>query len=476
MILVYPNFYCVTQIDEKSREFQNLLYNFAIWNKVYHRYETHTFKYIDNNVHLPSTVPLGQIQKIFPFHQVEYHLDEYPAPRQISYNMKYGPRNEIQREMEAFLFDLTKKDTDQRYIGVPPGTGKTFSVVNMVSQLKLVPLIVVNTSSLADQWKREFLKHSDLKESDIYLLSGSDSVFREMGSKKKHKVYIAIHRTLGNLIAQDPVLLTEMHQKLGIGIRITDEFHLEFTNICAINNVSNVKYTVYLSATPDRSMFEESQLFGRIFKNVDYYNGSHLQHQKYHNIAIYPYNSLPSPAELQKVEGKFGFNRNIWAANVMNNSEDIFRETVVDIIKLLKLTQRQKRTAFIVPTLKMVDCIKDTIKTNFPMFDTKTFTGDTPDEDRAEALQADIIVTTEKIFATGMDVKNLEIVVNFTPIGSAIQIEQTVGRLRNLTANNRVSVFVDATDYGYNTCVRHLNQVRLPYYKRVAQKIIKVEK
>jgi len=470
-ILIYPNFYVIENVQEKSYDMNTTLYNWAVWNKVYHRYESHVFKYIDNNIHLPSTIPLGTIQKLYKGRKVEYRLDEYPKPREISFNMKYGSRNELQQECEIFLYDFIKEDTAQKYVGLAPGSGKTFLTWQLISQLKMASMIVVNTTYLAQQWKNEALKHSDLKDKDVVILSGLASVMSEMEKPKKAKVYIAIHRTLGNMISQDLTLINEMNAKLGIGLRVFDEGHLEFTNICHINCVSNVKYTLYLSATPDRTCFEERTIFAKIFKHIPYYNGKHIVNSKYHKILIYKYNSEPSEQELKATDTKFGFSRTVWSKNVYENSSDILKNTIIDIFTKLKLHQREKKIAIILPTIKMIEMFRDVLRKEFPRLTTMEFIGSTPKDKRMEVLKSDIIVTNEKMFATGVDVKDLEIVINYVPIGNLVNIEQTVGRLRNLTSQNKVSIFIDAVDVGYAECERQLTKVRMTYYKRIAKEI-----
>jgi superfamily II DNA or RNA helicase len=67
---------------------------------------------------------------------------------------------------------------------------------------------------------------------------------------------------------------------------VFDEAHVEFKNICRINSFSNVLYTIYLTATPNRSQFLENKLYEKVFKNVPYFDGRTLAPERYHNVLL----------------------------------------------------------------------------------------------------------------------------------------------------------------------------------------------
>ena len=108
-------------------------------------------------------------------------------------------------------------------------------------------MIIVDTSELALQWKRISFNHTNLKDEDIVIISGEASVTKEIKSQNG-KVYIAIHRTLTNMLSNDLNSINNLMNKLGIGVRVFDEAHVNFNNVCMINALSNVEYTIYLTA------------------------------------------------------------------------------------------------------------------------------------------------------------------------------------------------------------------------------------
>jgi superfamily II DNA or RNA helicase len=50
----------------------------------------------------------------------------------------------------------------QRLISLPTGSGKTFVTISAIQELKMKALIIVDKISLAEQWKNQFLLHTDL--------------------------------------------------------------------------------------------------------------------------------------------------------------------------------------------------------------------------------------------------------------------------------------------------------------------------
>jgi hypothetical protein len=150
------------------------------------------------------------------------------------------------------------------------------------------------------------LKHTDLIEADIKILSGQDAVKKEK-EETSGKIFIAIHRTLGNIISEDSNSLNSLMNKLKIGVRIFDESHVDFKNICAINSLSNVEYTLYLTATPSRSNFNDNTLYGKVFKKIPYFNGENNASEKYHSVVFYKINTYPNLETKLNIKTRYGF-------------------------------------------------------------------------------------------------------------------------------------------------------------------------
>ena len=473
MIEVGRNSIVVRNVDKKSEEYKKAQYLYSLYDKVTHKYTFSAYMEEDNDLYFPSSITLEEIEKIFPNEEVSVDFKNTAKAKTVSYNMVHQPKNELQNKSIQFLLKM-KRDLEihQRFLSLETGSGKTYVTINIISQLKKKPMIIVDTVDLADQWKREFLKHTDLNEEDILILSGQESIDSEI-AKPTAKVYVAIHRTLSNMISNDINSINVLMNKLGIGIRIFDEAHVEFGNICRINSLSNVEYTIYLTATPSRSNFNDNSLYAKIFRKVPYFNGKEMSGEKYHTVVLYRYDSCPSFEDKISVRTKYGFSQAKWANYILNDGYEKLLEAINEIITKFKLDKRNMKIAMMFPTIELIKKVKKDLEELFPdVFTIGTFIGEINKNKRLDELNKSLILTNDKIFDKAIDVQDLEILINFVPIGSLVKTEQIIGRLRN--REDSQSILIDATDIGFDECVRN-EKLRKRFYKKKAKKIIEIK-
>lgn len=462
----------VRNVNLQSKNYKDAEYMFSLYDKVTHKYTFNAFYVEGNDLYFPSSITLPVIQSLFPNEDVSINFNTTARGKTISYNMVHEPRDEIQKKAIAFLMKM-KNDNNcsQRFLSLETGTGKTYVTINMISKFKKVPLIIVDTLDLAAQWKREFLNHTDLTDKDIAILSGQDSIDKEL-SNRTAKVYIAIHRTLGNMLSSDINSVNNLMNKLGIGVRVFDESHVDFGNICKINALSNVRYTIYLTATPSRSAYMDNSLYAKVFKNVPYFNGKDLGSEKYHTVVLYKFDSKPSLDDKLSIKTKYGFSTAKWAKYVSNDGYDLLLEAITNIFNIFKLDKRNKKTVIMLPTIELIKKFEKNLPELFPNLDIGIFIGELSKEKREKALEHKFILTNDKIFDKGLDVKDLEILINFVPFGSLVKTEQIIGRLRN--REGYLSILIDVTDKGFIECERQL-KLRKRFYKKKAKKIIELK-
>jgi superfamily II DNA or RNA helicase len=473
MIEVGRNSIVVRNVDQKSPEYKKANFTYSLYDKVYHKYTFNAYTLIDNDMYFPASITVPAIQACFPKDDVIINYKTTAPAAVINYNMKHYPRNLLQKKALEFLMKIkTDNDQRERFLSLATGSGKTYITINFISQMKLRAMIVVDALDLADQWKREFLNHTDLKDEDIAILSGQDIVDAELKDPKR-KIYIAIHRTLGNMLTSDANSVNMLMNKLKIGIRVFDESHVDFGNICKINALSNVEYTIYLTATPSRSNFNDNSLYGKIFKNIPYFNGRDIEDEKYHTVVLYPMNTHPDIDTQASVRTKYGFSAALWAQYIMNGGYDYFLQTIEDIITKFNLIERKKKVAIMLPTIELIKKLKQDLLKNHPDMNIGTFIGEIKKEDRLAELSKQFILTNDKIFDKAIDVEDLEILINFVPLGSLVKTEQIMGRIRN--GPNKVCLLIDITDYGFQECIREF-KIRKRFYKKKAKKIIEIEK
>lgn len=474
MIEVGRNSIVVRNVDLKSEEYKKAQYIYSLYDKVIHKYTFSAFLEENGDLYFPSSITVEELQKVFPTEEVAVDFKNTAKAKSCSFEMVHQPKDELQRKSIQFLMKMKKDlETHQRFLSLETGSGKTYVTINIISQLKKKAMIIVDTVTLADQWKNEFLKHTNLSDNDIIILSGQESIDAEVANPTG-KIYIAIHRTLGNLISNDINSINILMNKLGIGIRVFDESHVEFGNICRINSLSNVEYTLYLTATPSRSNFNDNSLYAKVFGKVPYFNGKELSGDKYHTVVMYSFNSNPGLDDKIAVRTQYGFNQAKWSQYIENDGYQSLLEAITEIITKFQLDKRKMKIAMMFPTIELIKKVKKDIEYLFPdVFTIGTFIGEVPKNKRFEELDKSLILTNDKMFDKAIDVQDLEILINFVPISSQPKTEQIIGRLRN--RQNYQSILIDVCDNGFDECSRNA-KLRKRFYKKKAKKIIEITK
>lgn len=469
MIEIGRNSIVVRNVDFESKEFKRANAIYSLYDKVQHKYSFSAFTIIDNDVYFPASIGINEIIKCFPKEDTVTNYMTTAKSSIIKYSMIHQPRDDLQKKAIKFLMNI-KNDNIQRsrFLSLATGSGKTFVSIACISQLKKRSMIIVDSLALADQWKREFLNHTDMKESDISILSGQESVDTE-SKNPSAKVYIAIHRTLSNMLSTDFNSVNILMNRLKIGIRIFDESHVEFGNICKINSLSNVEYTFYLTATPNRSNFNDDSLYSKIFKQIPYFNGKDIVNNRYHTVVVFPFNSHPSLDVRASCRTKYGFSIQKWANYISTTGYDLFLEAVVDLFTKFKLLSRNKKTAIVLPTIELIKKLSKDLKELYPDIDLGLFIGEIKKEKRVDELNKAFILTDDKMFDKAIDVPGLEILINFVDFGSLVKIEQLIGRLRY--NKDKSSIFFDMVDFGFDECRNHY-KIRKRFYKKHTKSII----
>ena len=106
------------------------------------------------------------------------------------------------------------------------------------------------------------------------------------------------------------------------------------------------------------------------------------------------------------------------------------------------------------PTIELIDKTYNDLNLRYSNLNIGKFIGDIKKDKRTEELQKQIILTNPKIFGKGIDVSDLDCVINYSQLSSKVNIEQILGRLRNNPGHSHV--LIDVTDWGYYQCRNQL--------------------
>ncbi len=475
MIEVGRNNIVIRDVDFNTKEYDDFYKAFSVYDKVCFRYVNNVFTIVNNDVYIPSSITADVILKYFPNKKVVKNYLTTSIYSGVSYNMVNQIRDDLQREGLKFLKRMKyDPENKQRFLSLATGKGKTFTSILLTKELNVRPLIIVDKISLAEQWRNQFLLHTDINENKIKIISGAKTIKDE---NSDCEVFIAVNRTLDSMIAKDKNSMSQLCKDLKIGIKIFDEAHHNMKSTCQINSLSNVEYILYLTATPSRSQFSEDIIYSRIFKKIPYFNGKFVDNvvERYLNVILYRFDSEPPAIVKANISTNRGFSINNWCRWLYDKGKEKFDECLLEIMDEFKLFDRKMQTVIILPEIELIENTKIILDEYLKKYEIECskLTGSMKEKDRIEAVKNQFILTTSKMFEKALDKEEIECIINFDQFRSAVKLEQTMGRIRY--GKDKRHIYIDVTDRGFPQCKSMLTD-RKRLYKAKVKSIVDYKK
>lgn len=459
----------------------------SVWDKTRFRYRFFAYKYNeeDKEIIFPGGINKYRLEKQLSDHNVVDNSRKFLINCRHNKPIKilYPPKSVIQEKAVKFLLGNSfSSKSSQKMLSLNTGEGKTYCAINYIASKKRIPLIFVDLDTLVQQWKNSILKFTDVKEDEIYVFSGIESVRKilkmDISEVNKFKFFIGIYKTINTAINKN--LFLELFDKVRFTTKIFDEAHTNYEAIFNIDSITDCE-SIYLTATPERSDPIENKVFQNMFYDVKRFS-SHSTNEtveNYHNIVIVKLNSNPRIDEQEVCKNKYGFDINKFNKYIMESKYDYFYEKVIQNILLkiiLKNGKVKRKTAILVGLKSMIakfseDLLNDLNEMKLD-YSIGILTEDTKKENKEEVLNSDIIITTDKSFGKGIDVKNLECLINLVPTSSNPKIKQILGRLRKI--EGKEVYFFDVLDIGFESVQVQLINKRKAYREK-SKKIITLE-
>lgn len=451
----------------------NFQRSLQVYDKVYHRVDKELFKY--NREEQKMTIPGGyNIELLEEYFRgsniINKRNEEYPY-RTISFSLKYPARDSIQNKAIKFL--ITKK-SPQKFLCLETGKGKTYCSIHYVFKIKKTPITFVDQLDIGEQWKDKILTFTDIKEDEIYLISGTDSINKLLNMNdediNKYKWFIGMHRTFSQYEKEEDI--TNLLTKLGIGIRLYDEAHVEMESIFKIDRLYQCE-SVYITATPKRSNYLENIVYKNMF-SVNSVPKFYCKGDNYHNVIIYKYDSKPTLTEEASMLTQYGFNGNAYCKYLLREDKiDEFVDRVKDILRFLN-KNIVKKSIILFKTIELCDYMYEELKQICEEeFNCTIGVYHSNKKDKKEELTKDIIVTTDKSFGKAKDLPGLEVCINTVPCSSETHLTQIKGRLREIP--DREVFVIDMVDVGFERQEKQLLK-RMTVYRKSSKNIFSIDK
>lgn len=446
---------------------------FQVYDPVYHKFN-YVGIYLDEKNHrlyLPGGIDLWWVRRALG-EKYYTRVENHPYKTIPNIMIKYKPRDDEQVQTLKFTAGLDEYaenvNAPQLSINLSTGKGKTYCSIATISYYKIKSMIITGSSTLLNQWQENIIEYTNLKESDILRINGSDQcnmiLNGSSGKAKNASIFLCSHGTLrsfGERYGWDR--LYKLFETLGIGMKFYDECHTNFENMYMIDFFTNVWKTFYVTATPGRSNWKENTIFQISLKNVpsiDLFDENNDPHTDY--IAI-KWNSNPSPTELSFCNSKmYGLDRNRYMDYLTRKPEfyEMMRIAMDLVIKC------KGRVLMYIGTNESILRVYWWIGQNYPEFlgDIGVFTSLLSKEEKMEAKKKKLILSTTKSAGLGEHIDHLKMtMVIDEPFKSDVLARQTLGRTRD-----QGTLYVEFVDLGFKYTKKYY-YAKLPTFNKYAK-------
>lgn len=427
-----------------------LEYIFSVWDKTKHASFPKAIEYDENERKLivPRGIDIPWLENIFCESAViDKKCDEYINGNQIP--IKYLTKDERQTELLKFLLGDGKyyytKAKSQLSCNSTTGSGKTFVTVATICFSGARACIITNSLDWLNQWKDRIMEYTPLSDKEIYTIAGIGSINKLLcRDPLQYQIFLISHDTIksyGDKHGWEAV--TELFKYLKCSMKIYDEAHLYFDNLCKIDYHTNMKKTIYLTATPERSDKDENTIYQLYFKNIPSISLFDEETDPHVNYIAMHFNSHPKPADIFNCKNQYGFDRNKYTNYVVTRPN--FQYLVIILVDLI--FYNTGKALIYVGVNQAITIVYNYIISQFPFLNGNVgiYTSAIDKSQKPAQLCKKIILSTTKSCGAASDIPDLRMIINLAePFKSPVLAKQTLGRCR---ADN--TVYIDIIDQGF---------------------------
>lgn len=493
----YSNIYIPNYSLGNCKKLENIL---SYWDEKNYKRENIGFIYDDEKriLKIPRGVDINYICHVLN-REPTYSKNPNPSDK-MTVKLKTPPRDDDQRKSIAFLlgeknFNYTR-DYSQLLLELETGVGKTYCAIASSCHMKTKTAIIVDENKFLEQWKEKTLQYTNINNKEIYIVSGSDTINKILNDDKSHiryKIYVMSIQTLdsfGKNYGYDR--LNDFFSKIKVGLKIYDEAHRCFGKILRIDLNTNVKKTIYLTATAGRSNDKEDKVYNLAFGTIPRF-GKELfkEKEKHTSTIIMKYKTNPSIQDRMNCTNKYGldaknfidyqlsrrcndpvikYDKNVLDLKFISNLLMKFRlprpESNMNSI-LLYLVRKYNfgdgKIAIIFPKNEHILEFKKFIE-SYMDIEIGLFSSLVSAKDKPFQLDKKLILSTEKSFGTGTDVRDLQVFINPIPYRSKILASQFQGRPRK---NHKFeTVYIELVDIAFDQVMSQYNDRKKVLYEK----------
>lgn len=322
------------------------------------------------------------------------------------------------------------KHMDDKTVGIieaMTGSGKTITFIKYILNKKINTLILVNRIELALQTKKSFEKFSTLTEDDIGLIGA--------GKFELKPITVGLHQTLMRL---DDNKFNKLNNYFGTVI--ADEVHITAAELYYKNMTSlTMKYKFGFSATPERQDGLTKVIFWATGPKIHKVPTNILKHK----VLIIP--------TIKQVFTDYYFplfDTADYTYMISDLSTNQKRNKLIATHILKNYSHKDDYVVILCNQLSQVDALLDLLGHN-----AEKITSKTPKKSRKQIIEdlqnkkIKYIISTYQLFATGIDITHLNVLILAAPKKSKNLLRQAAGRIMRKFPGKTKAVIVDFIDH-----------------------------
>jgi len=391
------------------------------------KYEPYTLHSTDDYIYLPRNIlKYAHNKDILTYSDKKFKAEEI---------LKYKFVSKLRKEQISIIDNLLNVYTTTGCINgilhARPGFGKTVCSIYLAHYLNKKTLILIDTEKIVEQWREEFLRHTNITDSEIGLIKG------KIFDVENKKVIITTPQTLASKVKNNIKEFYPLFRSIGIDLIFWDEAHKMGTKYASASLLFNTKNVIGLSATPYLDK-EKNILVKSIFDDILVTYGS--------------YDYQPTVKFIKFDSGlgeKYGkrisylWNRNfIQARSIYNSKLHESKEWISNIYNITKKEIEQNNKIIIIClTKKQLNFVYDYLKEK-NITSAKLFS----EKNDIDKINDNVIVATYKYASHAFDYAALNRLILATPIMGRKSLIQTIGRIVRKSDNKKDAIVYDLID------------------------------
>ena len=461
-----------------------LEYALSTYDEIYFRRDYYTHYDEENEIlYVPRGVDADFIEQKTgcPVPRKNQPSNEY---KKISFSMTLPPRDDVQKEAIRFLLGKGEHsytaNASQLVLALIGGGGKTYASVAAMSIIGVKTLVVCHTDDLRQQWHDRIMKYTNLPSDAIVLFKTSKHLmqYKDISSAATRRlmsnqaVYVVTHSLVASFMKKYGFeAFNDICKNLGIGLKIVDEFHLNFLNTLKLDYATNINKTFYLSATPGRSDKNDNRVFQTSFHNV-YKLKREIENSNNTMIAIFDvYKSSLSDVEIAQMYARKMFSIHKYTDVVMRDG--FVMTKVIQWVDWLFDGRADKNHMVMVlsSTIKSNDLMAKVISNAFPDLKVTAYHSDNK---IPNVEDYNVVCATIAMVGTGNDYSNLKAIINTEPYRSPVTSDQLPHRLMRGNVGLGTTYYIDCVDRKIPQTMR-MASIRRDIISTFASKVVTID-